>query len=127
MLRSRGSATAKAAIACVVAVVSVLVAAEPAGSTTGVDPLVYVAVRITDTRIVVTPNHLLRSQVVDFRVVNVGKKTHDFRISGQKTRPLRHGDVDHVIMQFFDPGNYPYVCKLHCTAKMRGYLVVRDV
>lgn len=116
-----------AGIACVGLVAGLLLLgmARSAGGTTGIDPLINVAVRITDSRIVVRPSRVRASQTVDIRVVNTGKRTHDFRIAGQKTRPLQRRDVDHIVLEFFDPGRYSYLCKLHCTAKMRGFIIVR--
>ena len=93
-------------------------------STTGVDPLINVAVRISDTRIVVTPNRVARLETVAFRVVNVGKRHHDFRVGGLKSKRLKPGQVDHVVIQFADRGTYLYRCAVNCTVKMRGLIHV---
>jgi plastocyanin len=95
-----------------------------APSTTGVDPLITVSVRITDTRLLVKPVRVARLETVQFRVVNTGKLTHDFRVGGLKSRKLKHGEVDHVLLQFTDRGTYLYRCVLHCSVKMRGFMVV---
>jgi plastocyanin len=123
--RSRRSLASRVAGACLVAAVAPLALASGAGSTTGVDPLISVSVRITDSGIVVSPSRVTAGQTVDMRVVNLGKRTHDFRISGLKTPPLAHRQVSHVVLSFFSAGRYPYFCRLHCTPKMRGYVTVR--
>jgi plastocyanin len=101
-----------------------LAVAGSASSTTGIDPLIRVSVRITDSRIVVKPNRVTSGQTVDMRVVNTGKRTHDFRISGLKTPRLAHRQVAHVVLSFYDAGRYRYSCKLNCKAKMSGYITV---
>jgi plastocyanin len=120
MLRSAVAAVALAAL--------VFGAAGSAGSrapsTTGVDPLITVSVRISDTRLTVKPARVARLETVQFRVVNTGKLTHDFRVGGLKSRKLKHGQVDHVLLQFSDRGSYLYRCVLHCSVKMRGFMVV---
>ena len=93
-------------------------------STTGVDPLINVAVRISDSRIVVKPTRVARLETVAFRVVNTGKRAHDFRVGGLKSKALKPGQVDHVVIQFADRGSYLYRCALNCTVKMRGYMHV---
>jgi len=92
--------------------------------TTGVDPLITLAVRITDTRITVTPKKVARLETAYFRIVNTGKLTHDFHVGGQKSPVLKHGQVGHVLVQFVDRGVYLYRCALHCSNKMRGYIQV---
>ena len=92
--------------------------------TTGVDPLINVSVRITDKGMVVKPNRVVRLETVQFRVVNAGKLTHDFRVVGLKTPALKHGQVGHILVQFTDRGQYLYRCALHCSAKARGYIHV---
>jgi plastocyanin len=99
-------------------------AGAPAPSTTGVDPLITVSVRISDSRLTVKPVRVARLETVQFRVVNTGKLTHDFRVGGLRSRKLKHGEVDHVLLQFADRGTYLYRCVLHCSSKMRGFMVV---
>ena len=93
-------------------------------ATTGVDPLIVLNVRVTDSRITVSPKRVARLETAAFRVVNTGKLTHDFRVGGFKTKALKHGEVAHLLMQFSDRGNYLYRCALHCSTTMRGYIVV---
>jgi plastocyanin len=114
----------------VVAFLSVVMLAAAGGAltaapkTTGVDPLIRLSVRITDNRITVTPKKVARMETAYFRVVNAGKLTHDFRVGGQKSPPLKHGQVGHVLVQFVDRGVYLYRCALHCSNTMRGYIQV---
>ena len=95
-----------------------------APKTTGVDPLITVSVTITDDRMVVKPKRVARLETVAFRVVNKGTLTHDFRVVGLKTKPLKHNEVGHVLVQFVDRGAYVYRCALHCTLKHRGLIAV---
>jgi len=99
-------------------------AAAPALATTGVDPLQKVSVRITDNGIVVSPKRVERAITVWFRVVNDGKKEHDFRVAGLKTKPLKHGQVDHIVMSFEDRGAFAYRCVLNCGRGSAGSIAV---
>ena len=92
--------------------------------TTGVDPLIRIAVRITDNRITVNPKKVARLETAYFRIVNTGKLTHDFHVGGQKSPPLKHGQVGHVLVQFVDRGSFLYRCALNCSNKMRGFVQV---
>jgi plastocyanin len=99
-------------------------AATRASATTGVDPLQKITVRITDSKLIVNPKRVQRAVTVWFRVVNTGVKTHDFQVAGFKTKPLKHGQVDHVVLSFDERGAYLYRCVLNCTRVMRGQLAV---
>lgn len=111
------------AATCVAALVGG--AAQTASATTGVDPLQKVTVRITDGRIFVSPKRVERAVTVWFRVVNAGKKKHNFVVSGLKTKPLAHGQVDHLVLAFDDRGAYQYRCVLNCDSRlMRGRISV---
>jgi plastocyanin len=99
-------------------------ATQTASATTGVDPLQRVSVRILDGRLVVSPKRVERAVTIWFRVVNKGTKTHNFLVSGLKTKPLGPGQVDHIVLSFEDRGNYQYRCALNCTRNMRGRVVV---
>lgn len=123
--RSRRPLPARMAGVSLAAGLALLTVASGAGSTTGIDPLISVSVRVSDSGIVVKPSRVTSGQTVDMRVVNVGTRTHDFRISGLKTPPLAHRQVAHVVLSFFSAGRYLYFCKLHCSKKMRGYITVR--
>jgi plastocyanin len=109
-----------------VLIVGVSAASAPrASATTGVDPLLRVGVKITDSRIVLTPKKAARMETVYFRVVNTGKRTHDFRVADVKTKPIKPGEVAHLLTMFVDRGTYVYRCALHCDARtMRGVIEV---
>lgn len=98
--------------------------AQRASATTGVDPLQRVSVRILDGRIVVSPKRVERAVTIWFRVVNKDKKAHNFMVAGLKTKPLKPGQVDHIVLSFEDRGNFVYRCALNCSSKMRGHVVV---
>lgn len=98
--------------------------ARSASATTGVDPLQRVSVRILDGKIVVSPKRVERAITVWFRVVNKDKKPHNFVVSGLKTKALKPGQVDHIVLSFEDRGNFTYRCALNCTPKMRGSVEV---
>lgn len=123
--RSHATRTALVGAAVAAVVLGVVGSARTATpSTTGVDPLINVAVRITDRGMAVKPNRVARLETVQFRVVNAGKLTHDFRIAGLKTPALKHGQVGHILVQFTDRGEYLYRCALHCSVKARGHIHV---
>lgn len=116
-------------VVCAVGIVALATSigsvAPTASATTGVDPLQKVSVRITDGRIIVNPKRVERAVTVWFRVVNTGKKKHNFVVSGLKTKPLGPGQVDHIVLSFDDRGAYLYRCKLNCDARvMRGRIAV---
>lgn len=99
--------------------------ARSASATTGVDPLQRVSVRILDGRILVSPKRVERAVTIWFRVVNKGTKKHNFLVSGLKTKPLRPGQVDHIVLSFEDRGKFGYRCALNCDPRvMRGHVVV---
>ncbi len=119
-----GRLTIACAVGLAVLVTLVGATAKPASATTGVDPLQKVSVRILDGRIVVSPKRVERAVTIWFRVVNKGTKTHNFLVSGLKTKPLGPGQVGHIVLSFEDRGNYRYRCALNCTRNMRGQVVV---
>ena len=120
-----GRLTIASAVGIAVLVSLVAATTKTASATTGVDPLQRVSVRILDGRIVVSPKRVERSVTIWFRVVNKGTKKHNFLVSGLKTKPLRPGQVDHIVMSFEDRGAYLYRCALNCDARvMRGRLAV---
>jgi len=100
-------------------------AAQTASATTGVDPLQRISVQITDTQLIVKPKRVRRAVTAWFRVVNTGRKTHDFRVAGLKTKALKHGQVDHIVISFDERGAYVYRCALNCDPRvMQGRIAV---
>jgi uncharacterized cupredoxin-like copper-binding protein len=59
---------------------------------------------------------------VTFKVTNVGKISHDFEISGRKTKLLSHGQSATLRVVFLRKGAYPYKCTVpgHAAAGMKG-------
>ena len=60
--------------------------------------------------------------VVIFKVKNVGKLQHDFKINGRKTKLLSPGKSDTLRVTFLRKGAYPYSCTVpgHAAAGMKG-------
>jgi plastocyanin len=98
--------------------------AATAPRTTGVDPVIKVNVKLTDSRISLAPNRVARLQTVWFRIVNSGKRTHNFTIAGHATKAIPHAQVRHLVLQFVDRGDYLYRSSVHPKPAMHGYLHV---
>ncbi len=64
--------------------------------------------------------------VVVFKVTNVGKVSHDFEISGRKTKMLSHGQSATLRVTFLRKGHYPYKCTVpgHAVAGMKGVFTI---
>jgi hypothetical protein len=120
-----GRLTVVCAVGIVALATSIGDATPTASATTGIDPLQKISVRITDSRIIVNPKRVARAVTVWFRVVNKGKRKHNFVVAGLKTKPLGPGQVDHIVLSFDDRGAYLYRCKLNCDPRvMRGRIAV---
>ena len=67
-----------------------------------------------------------RRGVVVFKVTNVGKISHDFEISGRKTKMLSHGQSATLRVTFLRKGHYPYKCTVpgHAVAGMKGVFTI---
>jgi len=67
-----------------------------------------------------------RRGVVVFKVTNVGKISHDFEISGRKTKMLSHGQSATLLVTFLRKGHYPYKCTVpgHAIAGMKGVFTI---
>ena len=67
-----------------------------------------------------------RRGVVTFKVTNVGKFSHDFKIKGRKTRMLAHGKSETLRVTFLRKGHYPYECTVpgHAAAGMKGVFTI---
>ena len=83
-----------------------------------------VNVTLTDSRIALAPNRVARLQTVWFRIVNRGKRTHNFTVAGHTTKAIRHAQVTHLVIEFVDRGDYLYRSSLHSKPTMRGYVHV---
>ena len=64
--------------------------------------------------------------IVVFKVTNVGKISHDFEISGRKTKMLSHGQSATLRVTFLRKGHYPYKCTVpgHAIAGMKGVFTI---
>jgi uncharacterized cupredoxin-like copper-binding protein len=67
-----------------------------------------------------------RRGIVTFKVTNVGKVSHDFKIKGRKTRMLSHGKSETLRVTFLRKGHYPYECTVpgHAAAGMKGVFTI---
>jgi uncharacterized cupredoxin-like copper-binding protein len=64
--------------------------------------------------------------LVTFKVTNVGKISHDFQISGRKTKMLSHGQTATLRVTFLRKGAYAYKCTVpgHAAAGMKGVFTI---
>jgi uncharacterized cupredoxin-like copper-binding protein len=64
--------------------------------------------------------------LVTFKVKNVGKLGHDFKINGRKTKVISPGQSDTLRMTFLRKGAYPYTCTVpgHAAAGMKGVFTI---
>jgi uncharacterized cupredoxin-like copper-binding protein len=65
--------------------------------------------------------------VVSFKVTNKGTLTHDFKIAGKKTTPVKPGKTATLTVTISKPGKYQFLCtfKGHAAAGMKGTFTVR--
>jgi uncharacterized cupredoxin-like copper-binding protein len=64
--------------------------------------------------------------LVIFKVKNIGKLSHDFKINGRKTKMLSPGQSDTLRVTFLRKGTYPYTCTVpgHAPAGMKGVFAI---
>jgi uncharacterized cupredoxin-like copper-binding protein len=64
--------------------------------------------------------------IVVFKVTNVGKLMHDFKIDRRKTRLLAHGQTATLRVVFARTGHYSYVCTVpgHAALGMKGVFTI---
>ena len=67
------------------------------------------------------------AKTVVFKVTNVGKLPHDFKISGKKTSLIAPGKSATLRVNFPVAGKYPYLCTVpgHAAAGMKGTFTVK--
>lgn len=87
--------------------------------------LAKVKVSATEFKFVLSSKTAKRGLVV-FTVTNVGKLSHDFEISGRKTKLLSHGQSATLRVTFLRKGAYPYKCTVpgHAQAGMKGVFTI---
>jgi len=64
--------------------------------------------------------------VVTFKVSNVGKLPHDFKINGRKTPLINPGKSNTLRVTFLRKGHYTYTCTVpgHAAAGMKGVFTI---
>ena len=64
--------------------------------------------------------------LVIFKVKNIGKLAHDFKINGRKSKMLSPGQSDTLRVTFLRKGTYPYICTVpgHAPAGMKGVFAI---
>jgi glucose/arabinose dehydrogenase len=84
-----------------------------------------VTVRMLDYRDVLSRTSVPLGNV-RFVVVNRGAAPHDFAIGGKRTRMLKRGERQTLVVRFKRAGNYTYVCTVpgHAHLGMKGILRV---
>ena len=67
------------------------------------------------------------AKTVVFKVTNVGKLPHDFKISGRKTALIAPGKTATLRVNFPVAGKYPYLCTVpgHAAAGMKGVFTIK--
>ncbi len=84
-----------------------------------------VKVSASEFKFVLSKKTAKRGAVI-FKVTNVGKLSHDFEISGRKTKMLSHGQTATLRVVFLRKGSYPYKCTVpgHAAAGMKGVFTI---
>jgi uncharacterized cupredoxin-like copper-binding protein len=110
-------------LALLVAAVS-LVIAPAAISRTDAAKATTVIVTAKDFKFVLSKKTVPHGKVT-FKVTNKGKATHDFKISGKKTKMIKPGKSATLIVTL-SKGTKPYLCTVpgHAALGMKGKLKV---
>jgi uncharacterized cupredoxin-like copper-binding protein len=87
--------------------------------------LAKVSVKASEFKFVLSAKTAKRG-LVTFTVKNVGKLSHDFEISGRKTKLLSPGQSATLRVTFLRKGHYPYKCTVpgHAAAGMKGVFTI---
>jgi plastocyanin len=85
---------------------------------------VVVSVTLTDSRLRLSASTSHKVHVIAFRVVNRGKKTHNFVIGVVRSPKIKPGGTAHLVAYFPDYGRYRFACTLHCGAALHGVFSV---
>ena len=85
-----------------------------------------VTVKASEFKFVLSKTVVPKGTVV-FKVTNVGKLAHDFKIAGKKTPLIQPQKAATLSVAFAKAGTYPYSCtvKGHAAAGMKGVLTVK--
>ena len=92
--------------------------------TTGPDPYVVIAVTVTDAQLHLSAVVSHKVHVIAFRVVNRGKKPHNFVIGVVRGKTLKPGATEHLVAYFPDFGRYRFSCTVNCAATAHGIFSV---
>jgi uncharacterized cupredoxin-like copper-binding protein len=118
---------AMAAVAIGSAGTSALAARQPAQAQTARTAALLTKVKVaaSEFKFVLSKKSAKRGVVI-FKVTNVGKVSHDFQISGRKTKMLSHGQSATLRVTFVRKGSYPYKCTVpgHAAAGMKGVFTI---
>jgi plastocyanin len=103
---------------------SLLLPALPAGAADHVKTQT-VRVDAVEYSFTLTPKTVRRGTVT-FVVVNLGQRSHDFKIAGRRTPMIAPGATAKLSVTFAKPGSYAYYCTVagHAVAGMKGVLKV---
>jgi uncharacterized cupredoxin-like copper-binding protein len=87
--------------------------------------LTTVKVKALEFRFVLSAKTAKRGIVI-FKVTNAGKLSHDFEISGRKTRLISPGATATLRVTFLRKGSYPYKCTVpgHAALGMKGAFTI---
>lgn len=93
---------------------------------TAASKTVTITVKASEFKFALSKRSVPAGSTVIFKVVNVGKISHDFKIAGKKTPTLNPGKSATVTVLFKKKGRYPYLCTLqgHAGAGMKGVFAV---
>ncbi len=139
-MRTKGTRTRAWALACSMAATLALPAALPAATTTTKpSQFVLIQVGIHDTGVhmgvqmqvepgqysYTSPNAVLRGQIGDFQVHNMGKKAHNFSVLGKTTKAIPPNGTAIIHLQFLKRGTFPWRSTLDKNKKgFRGVIIV---
>jgi len=87
--------------------------------------LARVNVKASEFKFVLSKKTAKRGVVV-FKITNVGKISHDFQISGRKTKLISAGKSATLRVTFLRKGHYPYKCTVpgHAALGMKGVFTI---
>jgi uncharacterized cupredoxin-like copper-binding protein len=85
-----------------------------------------VTVKASEFKFALSKKAVPKGTVV-FKVTNVGKLAHDFKIAGKKTPLISPKKSATLRVAFAKAGKYPYLCTVpgHAAAGMKGVLTVK--
>jgi nitrite reductase (NO-forming) len=97
-----------------------------AGGAASAKKTVAVTVVAKEFKFTLSKRSVPAGSTVVFTIVNKGKISHDFKISGKKTPTLSPGKSAKLTMKFTKIGRFAYLCTLpgHASAGMKGSFAV---